>query len=440
MRRTITTLLLAVITVSIASDQVPAPPQTHPILLMNATIHPVSADEIQRGAILFEKGIITAIGRRVTNLPDNTETIDLLGKHVYPGMIAAASVIGLTEIGAVAVTRDFSERGEVNPNVRAEVAYHPDSEIIPVTRSNGVLLAHSCPTGGLISGTSAVMMLDGWTWETSTLKAPAGLHINWPNMGAVRSRYFRITEEEASKRREETLKKLDTIFEEARRYLVAKEAADQSGRIELETDLRWEAMLPVLRREVSVFMHASEVRQIESAVEWANRQNVKMVIVGGYDAWRVADLLKKYEIPVIYETVNSLPRRRWEDFDTPFTGPVKLYEAGVKYCISMGTGGASNHRNTPYEASKAASYGLPKDEALKSVTLYAAEVLGIADKAGSLEKGKDATLMITDGDPLEITTQVAQVYIQGKKIDMSDRHKVLYDKYKEKYRQLGKIK
>tara|TARA_B100000378_G_scaffold115265_1_gene92486 strand:+ start:1181 stop:2503 length:1323 start_codon:yes stop_codon:yes gene_type:complete len=440
MRRTITTLLLAVITVSIASDQVPAPPQTHPILLMNATIHPVSADEIQRGAILFEKGIITAIGRRVTNLPDNTETIDLLGKHVYPGMIAAASVIGLTEIGAVAVTRDFSERGEVNPNVRAEVAYHPDSEIIPVTRSNGVLLAHSCPTGGLISGTSAVMMLDGWTWETSTLKAPAGLHINWPNMGAVRSRYFRITEEEASKRREETLKKLDTIFEEARRYLVAKEAADQSGKIELETDLRWEAMLPVLRREVSVFMHASEVRQIESAVEWANRQNVKMVIVGGYDAWRVADLLKKYEIPVIYETVNSLPRRRWEDFDTPFTGPVKLYEAGVKYCISMGTGGASNHRNTPYEASKAASYGLPKDEALKSVTLYAAEVLGIADKAGSLEKGKDATLMITDGDPLEITTQVAQVYIQGKKIDMSDRHKILYDKYKEKYRQLGKIK
>ena len=440
MRRTITTLLLAVITVSIASDQVPAPPQTHPILLMNATIHPVSADEIQRGAILFEKGIITAIGRRVTNLPDNTETIDLLGKHVYPGMIAAASVIGLTEIGAVAVTRDFSERGEVNPNVRAEVAYHPDSEIIPVTRSNGVLLAHSCPTGGLISGTSAVMMLDGWTWETSTLKAPAGLHINWPNMGAVRSRYFRITEEEASKRREETLKKLDTIFEEARRYLVAKEAADQSGRIELETDLRWEAMLPVLRREVPVFMHASEVRQIESAVEWANRQNVKMVIVGGYDAWRVADLLKKYEIPVIYETVNSLPRRRWEDFDTPFTGPLKLYEAGVKYCISMGTGGASNHRNTPYEASKAASYGLPKNEALKSVTLYAAEVLGIADKAGSLEKGKDATLMITDGDPLEITTQVEQVYIQGKKIDMSDRHKVLYDKYKEKYRQLGKIK
>jgi len=440
MRTTITTLLLTVITVSISSDQVPAPPQTHPILLMNATIHPVSADEIRRGAILFEKGVITAIGRRITNLPDNTETIDLQGKHVYPGMIAAASVIGLTEIGAVAVTRDFAERGDVNPNVRAEVAYHPDSEIIPVTRSNGVLLAHSCPTGGLISGTSAVMMLDGWTWETATLKAQTGLHINWPNMGAISSRRFRRSEEEVAKRREEAMKKLDSTFEEAQRYLVAKEAANQSGRIELETDLRWEAMLPVLRREVPVFMHASEVRQIESAVEWANRHNLKMVIVGGYDAWRVADLLKKYEIPVIYETVNSLPRRRWEDFDTPFTGPVKLYEAGVKYCISMGTGGASNHRNTPYEASKAASYGLPKNEALKSVTLYAAEVLGIADKAGSLEKGKDATLMITDGDPLEITTQVEQVYIQGKKIDMSDRHKILYDKYKEKYRQLGKIK
>ena len=160
MRATIGLLLISLLSSVSASDQVPAPPQTHPILLTNATIHPVSSDEIRRGAILFENGVITAVGRRITNLPDNTETIDLNGKHVYPGMIAAASIMGLTEIGAVAVTRDFSERGDVNPNVRAEVAYHPDSEIIPVTRSNGVVLAHSCPTGGLISGTSAVMMLD----------------------------------------------------------------------------------------------------------------------------------------------------------------------------------------------------------------------------------------------------------------------------------------
>ncbi|MEE2876893.1 MAG: amidohydrolase family protein [Candidatus Neomarinimicrobiota bacterium] len=440
MRAKVSLLLISLFSLLPASDQVPAPPQTHPILLTNATIHPVSNGEIRRGSILFDKGIITAIGRRITNLPDNTETIDLNGKHVYPGMIAATSTMGLTEIGAVAVTRDFSERGEINPNVRAEVAYHPDSEIIPVTRSNGVVLAHSCPTGGVVSGTSAVMMLDGWTWENATLKAPAGLHINWPNMGAVSSRRYRISEEEAAKRREETLKKLDTTLEEARRYLTAKEAAEQSGRIIVDTDLRWEAMLPVLRRQIPVFMHASEVRQIESAVEWANRQNLKMVIVGGYDAWRVADLLKKYEIPVIYEGVNSLPQRRWEDFDTPFTSPLKLYEAGVKFCISMGTRGTSNHRNTPYEASKAASYGLPKNEALKSVTLYAAEVLGISDRVGSLEEGKDATLIITDGDPLEMTTQVEQVYIQGKTIDMGDRHKTLYEKYKEKYRQLGKIK
>ncbi|MBH30737.1 MAG: hypothetical protein CMG71_01955 [Candidatus Marinimicrobia bacterium] len=437
MRTSISFLLISLLSSALASDQVPAPPQAHPILLTNGTIHTISNDQIRRGAILFDNGVITAVGRKITNLPDNTETIDLNGKHVYPGMIAAASVMGLTEIGAVAVTRDFSERGDVNPNVRAEVAYNPDSEIIPVTRSNGVILAHSCPTGGLISGTSAVMMLDGWTWENATLKAPAGLHINWPNMGAVQSRYFRMTEEEAAKQREEALNKLDATFEEARRYQTAKEAATQSGRITVDTDLRWEAMLPVLRREVSVFMHASEIRQIESAVEWSNRHNVKMVIVGGYDAWRVADLLKKYEIPVIYEGVNALPRRRWEDFDTAFTAPLKLHEAGVKFSISMGTRGASNHRNTPYEASKAASYGLPKKEALKSVTLYAAEILGIDEKVGSLEKGKDATLIITDGDPLEMTTQVEQVYIQGKEIDMGDRHKALYKKYKEKYRQLN---
>jgi len=438
MRNYVNIILIIVINYSFASDQVPAPEQKHPILLKNCTIHPVSGEDIRGGSILFEKGIITGVASRIANFPENTEIIDLKGKHVYPGLIAAASVIGLTEIGAVAVTRDFSERGEVNPNVRAEVAYNPDSEIIPVTRSNGITLAHSCPTGGIISGTSAIMMLDGWTWEKATLKAPAGLHINWPNMGTVRYRRYRVSEEDASKRREETLKKLDSAFDEARRYLVAKQADTGSGIIKHNKDLRWEAMVPVLKKEVPVFMHAGEIRQIISAVEWANRQNVKIVIVGGYDAWRVADLLNKYKIPVIYEGVNSLPRRRWEDFDTPFTAPLKMYEAGLKYCISMGTGGASNHRNTPYEASKAASYGLPKEEALKSVTLYPAEILGISDRVGTLEKGKDATLMITDGDPLEITTQVEQIYIQGKTIDMSDHHKGLYEKYKEKYRQLGK--
>jgi len=440
MRALIIILVFFLTTFTIASDQIPAPPQKNPILLVNADIYPVSSRKINEGALLFDKGIIKAIGRRITNLPDNTQTIDLEGKRIYPGIIAAASIIGLTEIGAVAVTRDFSERGEINPNVRAEVAYHPDSEIIPVTRSNGVVIAHSCPTGGLISGSSAIMMLDGWTWETATLKAPAGIHINWPNMGAIRSRYYRITDEEAKERREKTLKKLDNVFEEARRYLLAKEASLQSGNTLFDTDLRWESMIPVLKREIPIFMHANEIRQIQSAIEWGNRQNIKIIIVGGYDAWRTSDLLKKYEIPVIYETVNSLPKRRWEDFDTAFTGPLKLYEAGVEFSISMATGGASNHRNTPYEASKAVAYGLPKDEALKSITLNAAKILGIADRVGSLEKGKDATLIITDGDPLEITTQVEQVYIQGKTIDMGDRHKALYEKYKEKYRQNNILK
>tara|TARA_B100000029_G_C17609576_1_gene969005 strand:+ start:8188 stop:9510 length:1323 start_codon:yes stop_codon:yes gene_type:complete len=439
MRKLTIKLVFCLTTFTIASDQIPAPPQKNPILLVNADIYPVSSRKINKGAILFDKGIIKAIGRRITNFPGNTQTIDLKGKRIYPGIIAASSIMGLTEIGAVSVTRDFSERGEINPNVRAEVAYHPDSEIIPVTRSNGVLIAHSCPTGGLISGSSAIMMLDGWTWETATLKAPVGIHINWPDMGGTYSRYYKITEEEAKEHREKILYQLDNVFEESRRYLLAKAASLQSGGTLFDTDLRWESMLPVLRREIPVFMHANEIRQIQSAIEWGNRQNIKIIIVGGYDAWRASDLLKKYEIPVIYETVNSLPKRRWEDFDTPFTGPLKLYEAGVEFAISMATGGASNHRNTPYEASKAVAYGLPKDEALKSVTLNAAKILGISDQVGSLEKGKDATLIISDGDPLEITTEVEQVYIQGKKIDMSDRHKSLYEKYKEKYKQLGII-
>ncbi|MFQ5675571.1 MAG: amidohydrolase family protein [bacterium] len=431
-------LLMASLSV-FGSDQIPAKPQDHPIALVGGTVHTVSGPVIQNGTVLFVSGKITAVGEAI-DLPEGTEKIDVSGKHVYPGMIAANTNLGLVEVGAVRASRDFAEIGDINPNVRAEAAINPDSELIPVTRANGVTLAISAPSGGLITGTSALIMLDGWTWETMTLKAPIGLHLNWPQMGVRQGRFFRASPEEQLKRRDESLRKIKEAFAEARAYLVAKEAESGTDVPYHDTDLRWETMVKVLKGEIPVFVQANEIRQINAAVAWASRENVKMVLVGGQDAWRVADLLKEKNIPVIIGGTLTTPLRRWEGYDTPFTNPLRLYEAGVKFCIA-GTGGvsggASNARNLPYNAAMAAAYGLPKDEALKSVTLYPAEILGVADRVGAIAEGKDATLIVTDGDPLEIMTNVEQEFIQGRKIDLSSKHTQLYEKYKEKYERMG---
>ena len=416
-----------------ASDQIPAPPQDHPIALVGGTIHTVSGPVIGRGTVLFEAGKITAVGIRV-NLPPGTEEIDLTGKHVYPGLIAAHTIMGLIEIGAVRATRDDVEVGEIKPNVRAEAAFNPDSEILPVTRANGITLALSVPGGGVISGTSGLMMLDGWTWEEMTLKAPVGLHVRWPRMNLDPSPRAPSPEEQ-KQAREKHIKLLRDSFSEARAYLKAKEAESQGGVPYHASDLRWEAMIPVLRGEIPIMMHANEIRQIQAAVDWASQEGLTMVLVGGQDAWRVAELLKEKDIAVIIDGIHVTPMRRWEDYDTPFTNALKLYQAGVKFCISDG-GQAAYARNLPYHAATAAAYGLPKDEALRAVTLYPAQILGVADQVGSIEEGKDATLIITDGDPLEIMTQVERQFIQGRDIDLSSRHTQLYTKYRTKYEQL----
>ena len=422
--------LMAVILLStflFPNNQIPAAPQKHPILLKNGFIHTVS-NGVVNGSILFDKGKITHIGEFISP-PDGAEVIDLDGKHVYPGFIAAVSRMGLVEISAVDVTNDHSERGDFNPNVRANVAYNPDSEIIPTTRSNGVLIANIVPASGLVSGQASIMMMDGWTWENATFAHPSGLHINWPQMGIrAGGRRFSMSAEKQNERRQKALEKLDEIMKQSHAEDYHKE------------DLRLESMIPYVQGNLPIYIHANEVRQIEAAVHWANRHDVKIVLVGGKDAWRTIDLLKKNKIPVIYEGVTALPSRRYEDYDQAYKGAALLYEAGIQFCIASSSGVASRVRNLPNHAAMAAAYGLPKDEALRSITLSAAEILGIDPQVGSLESGKDATLFIANGDPLEIRTNVLQAYIQGRKIDMGDRHKMLYHKYQEKYRQLGILK
>jgi imidazolonepropionase-like amidohydrolase len=431
-------LIIFLLTLTVfANEQIPAPPQKNPIILKNGFIHTISNGVIE-GSILFNKGKIIRIAKYITP-PKDCEVIDLNGKHVYPGMIAAVSGLGLVEINAVAVTNDHSERGDFNPNVRTNVAFNPDSEIIPTTRSNGILIANVIPASGLVSGQSSIMMLDGWTWENATLSSPSGLHINWPNMN---SRSRTENDKKRLKAAKQQLDDLEKMIKDARAYARLRQTKSRSAENYHNEDLRWESMIPYVEKKLPIFVHANEIRQIEASISWANRHNLKIVIVGGKDAWRTTDLLVKNKIPVIYEGVTSLPFRRFEDYDQAYKTPSILYEKGVQFCISdYGYAGrAEQIRNLPYQASMAASYGLPKEAAFRAITLSVAEILGIDKEVGSLEEGKDATLFISDEDPLEIRTNIIQAFIQGKKIDMGDRHKSLYSKYKEKYRQLDILK
>lgn len=436
-KMSLTILLSAVIfrTTFVSASEIPAKPQDHPIALIGATIHTVSGGVIENGTIVFDKGKIIALGT-VVDFPPGTEKIDVKGKHVYPGMTSPYSTVGLTEIGSVRATQDISETGNINPNIRAEVGVNPESELIPVTRANGVTLAVIAPGGGAIAGTAAALRLDGWTWEDMTLRAPIGMVINWPRMTINRAPWESRTEEEQKKSRDKALDDLRNAFKDARAYLKARSAERQENVPRHNVDVRWEAMAPVLERKIPVLIEATEVQQIEAAIAWADQENVRMILVSGSEACRVTDLLKGRNIPVILGPVQTLPEKRWEAYDMPFEAPKKLYEAGVKFCM-MGDGDPSNDRNLPYHAATAAAYGLPKDEALKAVTLYPAQILGLDDRVGSLDVGKDATFIVTNGDPLEIMTNVEREFIEGKDIPLTSKHTRLYEKYKEKYRRIS---
>lgn len=429
-------LTLVIVAIAFGSDQIPAPAQKRPILIKNGTLHTVSGAVLTKTDILFEGGHITRIEKNIIPNP-KMEVFDAAGKHIYPGMIAATSILGLVEIGAVRATRDFNEVGNMTPEVRAGISYNPDSESIPVTRSNGVLLANVVPLGGLISGQSTLMKLDGWTIEDATASHPTALQLNWPNMRFDLRPRAKTSLKEQEENRLKNLAELDDFFDQVRAYSKQLTTMDNSQNPTRIHDLRLDAMLPFVARQAPIFVHAGDAESIQAAVLWADRQQVKIVIVGGYDAWRVADILKERDIPVIIEGVLRMPARRFEAYNEAYALAGKLYKAGVRFAISTGSGEAAQIRNLPDNAAMAAAFGLPADIALRSITLSAAEILGVQDRVGSLDIGKEATLFIASGDILEIPTQVEQAFIDGRKLDMNDRHKTLYYKYQEKYRQLG---
>ena len=413
-----------------ASDTMPAPPQTKPVAVKGATIHPVTGPEIADGTIVFENGKITAIGKDAA-IPTGAEVIDGSGKHVYPGLINANTVLGLVEIGAVRATVDVEEAGTLNPNVRSLTSVNPDSELIPVARAAGVLTALSVPEGGLISGQSAVLRLDGWTPEEMAVLSPAAMHLRWPNLTVDHRPRARKSVKDQLKEMDKAQKQIRDAFQIARAYWQTRKNPGP----DFKADLRWEAMMPLFDGKLPLFIHAGSLAQIQAALAFAREMQLKIVLVDGDDAWRVAPQLKEADVPVILGPATSLPARRDDDYDAAWSSAAKLQQAGVRFCIaSNGRGAETNERNVGYEAGLAAGYGLPKEEALKAVTIYAAQILGVADKLGSLETGKAATLIVTTGDPLDFPTQVETAFIDGRKIDLSNRQTRLRDKYREKYR------
>lgn len=406
------------------------------IALTQAIVHTVSGPTLENATILIQNGRIAAVGTDFQP-PADAQLVLCQGKHVYPGFIAPNTVLGLTEVMSVSGTNDYRETGEVNPDIRAEVEFNPESELLAVTRLNGVTAALVVPRGGVIAGTSAVMHLAGWTYEDMTVRAPVGLHVMWPNMTPSRAWYETRSEEEQKKAREAALDNLRRAFDDARAYWKAREAEGKAGIPRHDRDVRWDAMGKALRGEIPVMIHASALNQIRAALRFVDEQKLpRVILVGGADAWRIVDEIKARKIAVICDPTLALPRRTSDPYDEPFTLPAKLAAAGIPFCIGDGGNpfGAANTRNLPYQAAMAAAFGLPKEEALKAITLYPAQILGVADRLGSIEVGKAADLVIADGDPLRIVTQVLQVYINGKLVPVENRQTRLFYKYDAKPR------
>jgi imidazolonepropionase-like amidohydrolase len=421
-----------------ASAQVtmPVAPQAQPVVLRGATIHTVTQGTISNGSIVLDRGKIVAIGTNVT-VPRGAKIVDVTGKHIYPGLIDAYSTVGITEIGAVDVSNDIQELGDFNPNVRAEVAVNAESRHIGTTRSAGVLVAFSTPGGGLVSGLSSAMSLEGWTWEEMSMKGAAALNVNWPDPNARPQRFGgggppggpNAGPRPAPKTYAEQVQMIKDYFAEARAYRDALKAGQQ-----VRTDARYAAMIPALNGEIPVIVAADGMAQINDAITWAKAEKLKLVIRGGADAIHVASRLKAENVPVILTSTMAAPERQYEGYDGAYTMPARLHKAGVKFAISGGAGALYSNR-LPYEAGVAVAFGLPEEEALKAVTINAAEMMGVSDKVGSLDVGKEATLLITTGTPLDMTSNIEQAYIQGREINMMDIHKFFFQKYMEKVKQ-----
>lgn len=411
-----------------AQNQAAGLPQTKAIALTGATIHTATGQVIPNGVIVFDKGIITAIGGAGTAYNKaTTETIDVAGKSIYPGLISPANQLGLIEIDAVRATDDQTEIGQFNPHVRALIAYNTDSELIPTVRSNGVLITQATPQGDVITGMSSVMQLDGWNWEDAVLKKDDGVHINWISYFKRDFDFstFTFTTKKNDKR-EEQLREISKIFDDAIVYSQIKNPST--------INVKLEAMKGLFDGSKNLYIAADYGKEIIESVQFAQSKGVKkIVIIGGEESLLAADFLKENNVPVIVGTTHRLPNKVDDDTDLPYKLPYLLQQKGVTVGLAY-IGLNWRTRNLPFVAGTVAGHGMDKEDALKLITANNAKILGIDKYVGTLEVGKHATLIVSAGDVLDMrSAKVEQAFIQGRKIDLDDKQKRLYKKYSEKY-------
>ncbi|HMF07882.1 MAG TPA: amidohydrolase family protein [Thermoanaerobaculia bacterium] len=402
------------------------------IALVGATIHPVSGPDISGGTVLIHAGKIDFVGP-AAHLVAGVERVDVAGKHIYPSLFPPVTVLGLVEIQSVRSTIDTTEIGEINPQARADEAMNFDSELLPVARSAGILVAGVTPIEGIVSGTLSVMKLEGWTREDATVKAPAAMTVFWPDLDIDRSATARFSVRLQEKRRDEAVRKLEVVFADAKAYAKARAAEGQSGVPRHDVDPKLEALVPAVEGKIPVIVVAHSVAQIRAALAWAKKNNIKLVLGGVEDGWRVAGEIAAAQVPVVVETLD-LPHRSDAPYDVLYANPGVLAKAGVRVAFNDGADpfAAATVRNLVEQAGVAVAYGMPRDKAVAAMTLEPARILNVADRLGSLENGKDATLIVTDGDILDLRTRVVAAYLDGKLLDLTDKQKRLYERYRNR--------
>lgn len=407
------------------------------IVIRNLDIHPVTSAEIQNGAIVITDGKIAEVAAQV-NAPDGARLIDGHGLHAYPGLINAATNVGLSEIESLRDTVDLDEIGLFNPELRAEIAFNPSSEHIEVTRAGGITTVVSLPgsgersfraEGNIITGQGAIMHLQGWTWQDMAVKPSAVMDVLFPEIAEIPPQYaaFLGTQgrsyADLDKEHKENIRKLREFLDKARQYHKAKFAHATDFR----TDVRMEAMLPVLAGQQPLFLRVGREQTIKEAIQFADDEKVKVILAGPIEIGSTGPMLKQRNIPVVLAQTFRLPTHDDDPYDAPYTLPSEFYKAGVKICF--GTFDVQFARNVPFEAAQAVAFGLPHDEALKALTINSAEILGVANQIGSLEKGKLADIILTDGDPMEASTNIKQMFIAGREVSLESRHTREYQKW-----------
>ncbi|NDF98358.1 MAG: amidohydrolase [Chitinophagia bacterium] len=428
------TLALSVCVLQAQETVLPAKEQKGSYYLTNATIHVGNGQVINKGSIKVTNGKIEAVGNNIA-IPGDAVVTDLQGQDLYPGLILPNSSLGLIEISSVRATQDAREIGELNPSVRSIVAYNSDSKVINTLRSNGILLANVVPQGNFVAGSSSVVQLDAWNWEDAAYSTDAGMHVYMPSLlprpafggrgGGFGGFGGGQSAGDPVKEGLEKIEGLKSFFREASVYhqLAAPE----------KTNLKFEAVRSLFNKKQRLYVHANTVRQILVALDFVKEFGFDMVIVGGSESYQVADLLREHNVSVILQQPHSLPTATDDDVDQPYKTAAQLQKAGVLFAISDDDS-QTRGRNLPFNAGTAAAYGLSKEEALASITLNAARIMGVAEKTGSIEVGKDANIVVSNGDLLDMrSSNVTAAYIQGRKIDLTDKHKLLNDRFEQKY-------